>query len=677
MQKNNTLIYRRVTALLLLFIILLKSLPLAYANLRTPTWWDQNAVNTTPDWHYRVPINIPSGTPVNSTIKVDVDFASLLSSLGVSGTFDVNSPRVVRSTGTLSTNQEFTDAVFAGATNATGDSRGEVRFILQDAGPTTYYLYFDITANGSKPTNPQVPINGNFEIGSTGNTTPLGWTRTTSNASLDGQIRPNETVSVTASPAAIAGPSTVNANGNAFSGQFSYLMGLRTNVSAAGNVVLNKTVTIPASSAGNFSLRWKPQGWDANSFDTLNVQIIGTTTRNVVGPTSTIAAYAAAPNSANFGAGLATATTPGYRFYNGFDCGTNLVHTAGMTVTCGTDNWFSASTSLSAFAGQTVTVRITYNGDTNDKTWFSVDDVEWSVVNATLGVAEGFGGNITNPTSGSFTTGSVISITAQVNAQPTASGNPVTANIYDAAGTLVASGIILYNNATNGDTTANDSLWTNSNAYTIPASGLVSGNWTIRVFARDASTSTIGATNGLIRIPSLPNTPLNQANYYNIDDQIITVTITTPLMTNLKTVTVLNDPVNGTTNPKMIPGAVVEYTIRITNSGNGTVDNNSIVITDPIPVNGTLFTGNVSGGAPYQFTNGSPSSGITCPFTALGNLTDCVDFSNDGGATWTYVPNGSYDSAVRHLRFKTTGAMAANTGTGNPFFEIKFNVQIQ
>src|SRR5882757_1598356 len=110
----------------------------AAGDLRSPSWYDQNAVSTAPDWHYRVPISIPSGAPVNSTIKVDVDFAALLGQLGVSATFDSNSPRVVRSTGVLSTYQQFTDTVYANATDAAGNSRGEVRFILEDAGPAIY-----------------------------------------------------------------------------------------------------------------------------------------------------------------------------------------------------------------------------------------------------------------------------------------------------------------------------------------------------------------------------------------------------------------------------------------------------------------------------------------------------------------------------------------------------------
>jgi uncharacterized repeat protein (TIGR01451 family) len=43
---------------------------------------------------------------------------------------------------------------------------------------------------------------------------------------------------------------------------------------------------------------------------------------------------------------------------------------------------------------------------------------------------------------------------------------------------------------------------------------------------------------------------------------------------------VVSDPFNGTTNPKAIPGAIVEYSVQITNSG--TQDASGIVITDAI-----------------------------------------------------------------------------------------------
>ena len=50
---------------------------------------------------------------------------------------------------------------------------------------------------------------------------------------------------------------------------------------------------------------------------------------------------------------------------------------------------------------------------------------------------------------------------------------------------------------------------------------------------------------------------------------------------------VISDPLNGTTNPKAIPGAVVEYTIALTNTG--TADATNVIITDAIPADTTYL----------------------------------------------------------------------------------------
>jgi uncharacterized repeat protein (TIGR01451 family) len=49
----------------------------------------------------------------------------------------------------------------------------------------------------------------------------------------------------------------------------------------------------------------------------------------------------------------------------------------------------------------------------------------------------------------------------------------------------------------------------------------------------------------------------------------------------VKSVIILSDPVNGTTKPKAIPGAVVEYTLTITNSG--LIAANDVDLTDEVP----------------------------------------------------------------------------------------------
>jgi hypothetical protein len=104
------------------------------------------------------------------------------------------------------------------------------------------------------------------------------------------------------------------------------------------------------------------------------------------------------------------------------------------------------------------------------------------------------------------------------------------------------------------------------------------------------------------------------------------------------------------------------------------------MIVDAVPANTRLFVGNlgVPGSGPVQFVNGSPSSALTWTFTALNSTTDDVDFSNDAGVTWTYVPvpdaNG-YDAAVTALRLRPKGTMPGNAG-GDPYFELRFRVTV-
>jgi trimeric autotransporter adhesin len=159
--------------------------------------------------------------------------------------------------------------------------------------------------------------------------------------------------------------------------------------------------------------------------------------------------------------------------------------------------------------------------------------------------------------------------------------------------------------------------------------------------------------------------------------------VSLPVLTHQKTVQVISDPVNGTLNPKNIPGAENMYTLNISNTGTGAVDANTLAIVDAVPANSELFTGNLSAGAPYIFTDGALTSGLTCAFAVppnpLANFTDCVDFSSDGGATWTYVPNGGYDPAVTHVRFRLAGAMNGDATAGAPYpgFGIQFRVRVK
>lgn len=160
----------------------------------------------------------------------------------------------------------------------------------------------------------------------------------------------------------------------------------------------------------------------------------------------------------------------------------------------------------------------------------------------------------------------------------------------------------------------------------------------------------------------------------------LTVTLPQPSLTLTKLVSVLSDPVNGGTFPKSIPGAISTYTIRLTNGGPGTVDNNTVVVSDPLPTQVDLYVGDIgtAGSGPFVYTNGSPTSGLTCTYVSLASTTDCVDFSTNG-TNWTptITPDGAgFAPAIRYIRFKPTGTMNGASG-GNPYAEFQFRVRVK
>lgn len=156
-----------------------------------------------------------------------------------------------------------------------------------------------------------------------------------------------------------------------------------------------------------------------------------------------------------------------------------------------------------------------------------------------------------------------------------------------------------------------------------------------------------------------------------------TDTPTTPL-TLVKLALVKSDPVNGTSTPKAIPGAVVEYQLILTNPSSNAVDDDTLVISDPVPAQVDLVVADIAGvnSGPVRFLDGTPTSDLTYTFTSLASMTDDVEFSDDNGATWTYVPTpdaGGRDPAVTDLRIRPQGAFAGN----NAQFTLQFRVVIQ
>lgn len=141
-----------------------------------------------------------------------------------------------------------------------------------------------------------------------------------------------------------------------------------------------------------------------------------------------------------------------------------------------------------------------------------------------------------------------------------------------------------------------------------------------------------------------------------------------PSLLVMKTVLINSDPVEGTTRPKSIPGATVQYTILVQNNGRGPVDSGSLVITDPVPAN-TGF--DLTGATPFTFADGTPSSGLSSP---------TMSFSNNGGSTYTYSPTCTRpctDTAITNFKITFTGSMNGDTGGSAPSFTITYDVVIQ
>ena len=141
-------------------------------------------------------------------------------------------------------------------------------------------------------------------------------------------------------------------------------------------------------------------------------------------------------------------------------------------------------------------------------------------------------------------------------------------------------------------------------------------------------------------------------------------------LTVTKDAALVSDPVNGTVNPKYIPGAIVRYTFTVSNSGPTAVDNNTVWLIDTLP--GQL---NVGTAASPVFAQGTPTSGLT--FSAA---TD-IRYSNAATAPTTfagctYTPVAAYDPAVRFVCLNPKGVMAGSTGTP-PSFTLSIQAQVR
>ncbi|HIO92061.1 MAG TPA: hypothetical protein EYG68_04360 [Leucothrix mucor] len=516
------------------FTKLLTLLLLSLGSFFGYSWYDPNTPNIAPNWHYRVPITIPANTAVNSTIKFDVNFNVLMTQLGVTGTFDNNSPRIVRPNESLSLQQEFSDRIYNGVIDAASNGQGEIKFIFEDAGATTYYLYFDTIENGAKGANSQATINGNFEHSS--GSVPSNWTISNVNANgaennevYDTSYGDTYSGTIRCSEQAINNADTSPNNTNtpaSTTGRKWHLLGYRNKCEdgAGGtreSIRLSKSITIPATNTGRLDFFFQLQAYDNASYDFFQLAINNTPVNHTQ------------LNIANTGNALSI-TTAGIGRRKQYS--SELVDTG----------WQRGSLDLAPYANQTINIsfRTNFFSDNSYRSWVKIDDIEWSIISASLGTPE-------------------------------------------------------------------------------------------------------------MQLPEISMKKTSQT---------------------------ISDPVNGTASPKAIPGAIIEYTITLSNHGYSATDNNSISIIDVIPSTTALYVNDINaGGGPVNFSDGAIASGLAYNFINLSSNTDSVSFSNDGGTSYNYTPIADadgVDSNVTHIKIIPTGQLSANTAAGTPSCQIQFRVQV-
>jgi len=116
------------------------------------------------------------------------------------------------------------------------------------------------------------------------------------------------------------------------------------------------------------------------------------------------------------------------------------------------------------------------------------------------------------------------------------------------------------------------------------------------------------------------------------------------------------------------PGGAVGYTVVTTNSGTGAAT--GLLVRDAISPFSLLRVNTYGALTPFLLTDGPPASGLT-----LGT----PEYSNDNGATWTYVPSSGgggapagYDANVTNFRIPVSGNLPPGRN-----FTLEYEVNVR
>ena len=159
-------------------------------------------------------------------------------------------------------------------------------------------------------------------------------------------------------------------------------------------------------------------------------------------------------------------------------------------------------------------------------------------------------------------------------------------------------------------------------------------------------------------------TPDSGINVVTVVD--VKLTVTARQMTISTVTTTTWDAISGTWRPKALPGSRQRVATTVANPDIIAIDSNTVQLGMALPARARIaLDGDMSGASDFvRFTDGSPASTVTLSYVSPASTTDDVDFSADGGTSWTYYPvagNEASQAAVTNIRLRPRGAMSASS----------------
>ncbi len=129
------------------------------------------------------------------------------------------------------------------------------------------------------------------------------------------------------------------------------------------------------------------------------------------------------------------------------------------------------------------------------------------------------------------------------------------------------------------------------------------------------------------------------------------------------------DPVHESQGALSIPGARLDYVVKVRNDLDRTLDDDTLAVVTRIPVETAV---SVRGDNPFRAEDRSEAAPISLHYESPASLTDDVDFSADGGRSFDYIPVADvdgFDPAVTHVRLHPRGALG-------PGREVRFVIRL-